>query len=251
MIARLAILSAALMVAGCVSSNPTPKMDDKEAAAANVKLGVAYMQQNNLALAKEKLERAEKQDPRNLEVHTSLAFLYERLKDPEEAEQHYRTAQRLAPDSPDVANNYAVFLCRNQRVDDAIVQFETAAKNPLYRTPWAAQTNAAVCLRSAKRTKDAVPYLERALALRPNYVDAVLEMGEAQIELGRPDLATNVIERYLSLGQASPEVLLVGLRAAIARGDKAAMDNYARRLRRDFPNSPQTRALPQLLQGKG
>jgi hypothetical protein len=44
-------------------------------------------------------------------------------------------------------------------------------------------------------------------------------------------------------------VLLVGVRAALADGDRPGADNYARLLRRDFASSTQTAALPQLLQG--
>lgn len=250
-LAVAATVAIALAVAGCTRSPSKSMVSEKDAAVANVKLGVAYMQQGELALAKEKLERAEKQDPRNVEVQTSLAFLMERLNDPAQAEKHYRTAQRLAPDSAEVANNYAVFLCRSGKTDAALEMFDKAAKNPLYRTPWAALTNSAVCLRSAKRTQDAIPYLERALAIRPNYGEAVLELGDALLELGRADAARAVVDRYLTTGFVTPEVLLVGVRAAMATGDRAAADNYARRLRRDFPNSPQTRALPQLMQGKG
>ena len=50
---------------------------------------------------------------------------------------------------------------------------------------------------------------------------------------------------------ATPDVLLIGVRAAIVRGDRTAAENYARRLRRDFPNSAQTRVLPQLMPTQG
>ena len=127
---------------------------------------------------------------------------------------------KLAPDSADVSNNYAVFLCRSGKVDEAIKLFDSAAQDKLYSTPWAAYTNAAVCLRANKRGADAVPYLERAMQLRPNYAEAVLELGDLQLELGHPDLAQNAVDRYLSMGRASPEVLLIGVRAAIVRGDR-------------------------------
>ena len=245
-------LGLALALAACVSTGSLERpTNDKQAAIANVKLGVAYMQQGNLALAKDKLERAEKQDPKNLEVHTSLAFLYEKLGKPEDAEKQYQAALKVAPASADVSNNYAVFLCRSGKVDEAIKLFDSAAQDKLYSTPWAAYTNAAVCLRANKRGAEAVSYLDRALQLRPNYAEAVLELGDLQLELGHPDLAQNTVDRYLSMGGASPEVLLIGVRAAIVRGNRPAADNYARRLRREFPNANATRMLPQLLPPQG
>jgi type IV pilus assembly protein PilF len=246
-----ALLCAALLGA-CVSSEPHLKPgSEKDAAHANVQLGVAYMQQGQMALAKEKLERAAKQAPSSVEVHTALAFLYERLDHPAQAEAEYERALHLSPGNSDVANNYAVYLCRDGKVDRALKLFDGAAKDRLYSTPWAALTNAAVCLRAAKRAPEAVNYLERALQQRPDYSYAVFELGDLQLELGSPGVAGQVVDRYLSMGIASPDVLLVGVRAALAREDRPAAQVYARRLRRDFAESVQTKALPQLLGDRG
>jgi 23S rRNA (adenine2503-C2)-methyltransferase len=245
----MAIMAMSLGLGGCTttSSNDRP-VSDKNASHANVQLGIAYMQQGNLNLAKEKLERALKQDSRSFEAHWALATLSERLGQAPTAEQHYQAAQRLAPQNSEVANGYAVFLCNNQRVDQALKHFDVAMRDPLYRTPWAAATNAAVCLRSDKRGAEAVPYLERAIALRPDYVSAVVELADLQISLGKPDLAKVAVDRFYSIGRKSAEVLFVGVRAAVAMGNNSAADIYARLLRRDFPNSPQAGALTQILQ---
>jgi type IV pilus assembly protein PilF len=239
---------AGVVLAGCADSGPKGvAAGNKEAARANVQLGVAYMQQGNLALAKDKLERALKQDPRGPDVHNALAYLYERLDRPQKAEEEYEQAMRLAPGSSDVRNNYAVFLCRTGKVDNALQQFDVAAKDRLYSTPWAALTNAAVCLRSAKRALEAVPYLEQALRIRPDYAAAVFELADLQMELNAPAVAGKVVDTYLSIGLVSPDVLLVGVRAALARDDKSAVLLYSRRLRREFPEAVQTKMLAQLL----
>jgi type IV pilus assembly protein PilF len=240
---------AALLLAGCVStgSSSNRTTDDKEAARANVQLGVAYMQQGNLALAKDKLERAWKQDSKNFEAAWALASLSERLEQPQEAERFYQTSMRLAPDNPEIANAYAVFLCKNDAVDRALPVYERVVRDPLYRTPWAAATNAAVCLRSDKRQADAAPWLERALALRPDYVPAVVELADLRISTSQPAEARAAVDRFLAIGRKSADVLLIGTRAALAAGDRAGAEAYARQLRRDFPNSAQASALQQLL----
>ncbi len=245
---KFAALSLMLaLLGGCVTTGENgARISNFDAAQANVQLGVAYMQQGHLLLAKDKLDRAEKQNPRNIEGQMALAYLHERLNQPKVAERYYRNAQRLAPGNAEVANNYAVFLCKAERVDAALTLFDTASKDPLYRTPWAALTNAAVCLRAAKRGPEAVAFLVRALGLRPNYAEGVLALAEVQLELGRADLATNAIDRFLTMGMATPDILLVGVRSAIARGDRIAEENLSRRLRRDFPNSSQARSLTQL-----
>lgn len=246
----LAVAALAALLAGCVSSNGTVSgrdIDSKEAARANVQLGVAYMQQGNLALAKDKLDRAEKQDPRSHEVSWAQASLSERLNLPKDAERHYQTAMRLAPNNPEITNTYAVFLCRNGEVDRAIPLYDKVIKDQLYSTPWAASTNAAVCLRSEKRNADAVPYLERALSMRPDFAPAVVELADVQVTLDKPADARRTVDRFLGIGRKSPDVMLIAVRAALAQGDRPAAETYARLLRRDFPNSPQAGALPQLL----
>jgi type IV pilus assembly protein PilF len=246
----LGLLLAASAIGGVAGAADAVGLNP-DAARANVQLGVAYMQQGNLALAKEKLDRALKQAPKSVDVHTALAYLYERLEKPQKAEEEYELAMRLAPASSDVRNNYAVYLCRNGKVDKALAQFDVAARDRLYATPWAALTNAAVCLRSAKRGQEAVRYLDEAIRIRPDYAAAVFEQADLQLELGAPGLAGEIVDRFLSIGLVSPDVLLAGVRAALAREDRGAAQVYIRRLRRDFPDSVQTRALPQLLGERG
>ena len=251
--AFLAVLVGALALAttACVSTTGGRTLNEKDAAKANLQLGVAYLQQNNLALAKEKLERAEKQDSSLADTHSALGILYERLDRKKDAERQYATSRRLAPESGEVANTYAVFLCSNGKPDAGVKEFEAAARNPLYPTPWAALTNAAVCLRSAKRDVEAVPYLQQAIQIRPIYSTAVTELADLQLVAGKHADATETVNRYLSIGVGSPDVLLVAVRIAQARGDANTANSLARRLRRDFPNSEQARAVAQFLNEKG
>jgi type IV pilus assembly protein PilF len=247
---HIALFAAVVMLAAaCTTSNPRRPVDEKEAASANVRLGTAYLQQGNLPLAKDKLEKAEKQDPRSYEVQYAMALLSEQLQQNSDAEKHYQAALKLAPNNAGVNNAYAGFLCRNSKVDQALKLFDAAMRDPLYSTPWVASANAAICLRSDKRNADAIPYLERAIQLRPDYATAVVELADVQISIGKPELARTAVDRFLQIGRKSPDVLLLGVRAAMAQGDRGATDLYARLLRRDFPDSAQTRALPQLLQG--
>jgi type IV pilus assembly protein PilF len=243
------LIVLSVLVVACVSSNPRRPVDEKEAAAANVRLGTAYLQQGNLVLAKEKLEKAEKQDPRSFEVQYAMALLSEQLRQVPEAEKHYQAALKLAPNNAGVSNAYAVLMCRNGKVDQALKLFDSTMRDPLYPTPWVASTNAAICLRSDKRNADAIPYLEHAIQLRPDYVAAVLELGDLHLGNNKPELARPVVDRFLSIGRKSADVLFLGVRVALAQGDRSAADVYARLLRRDFPDSGPTRALPQLMQG--
>lgn len=244
-----ALLGLAWLAAGCASgggggANPQRAEPSRAETAAvyNLQLGVAYLQQGNLPLAKEKLERALQQNPRDATTHGAMALLNEKLGDVREADRFYRSALRLSPRNPDLTNNYAVFLCRSGNVDAAIGKFRDATRNALYRTPWRAHINAGVCLRGAKRYDEAAASFTQALRLRPVDAEAAFQFGELELERGRPAAARDLVDRFLAANNATPELLWVAARAARGLGDRLGEERLSRRLQRDFPDSPQARA---------
>jgi type IV pilus assembly protein PilF len=245
-IAVLTLVGAA--IAGAQNNN---KNRNEDMASINVQLGVAYLKQGNLAIAQEKLERAEKQNPRDPNVHTALAVLYERLNRPREVESHYRTATRLAPRDPNASNNYAVWLCKNGRTDDGVKRFIEAARNPLYSTPETAYTNAGVCLRAAKKLDQAAELFALALQTRPNLAEAAFQMSELQFERGKYTESRANLDRFLGAFKPTPDLLFLGVRVARATGDRLGEERYARTLRVEFPQSEQVRALAELKRNPG
>jgi type IV pilus assembly protein PilF len=249
-VAFFTVLVAMLALCGCVTSGPPEsslkKSETSEADKAgqlNKQLGTVYLRQGNLALAKEKLERAEKYNPRDPELHTVLAVLYERLNIPAEVDKHYRTAMRLAPKDPQVLNNYAVYLCQNGRNEEGVKLFLEATRNRLYRTPELAYTNAGVCLRRAKKYDEAAGSFLRALQIRPNLAEAAYQYADLAMEQGDLTKARAQLDKYLATYDATADLLLVGVRLTRAQGDRVAEEKFTRRLRVEFPGSQQLRSL--------
>jgi len=241
------VLAGAVLAAGCVTtSNDSLHESPQAAGQANLQLGAAYLQQGNLPIAKEKLERAEKQSPRDPQVHGLLAMLYHRLGEDQKAEKEYRIALDLAPNDPEQLNNYAVFLCSTGRVDEGVNRFLEAARNPLYRTPWAAFTNAGVCLRGANRDAEARPLFLRAMQVRPDYAEAVVQLADLDLKDHKPADAYKRLTEFLKLNLPTPDVLLFGWRAARELKDPAGAAQMAWRLQSDFPDSDQAKALAQM-----
>ena len=242
----IAVISACLFV-GCVSSDGSKRLkreDPTEAAAkTNVQLGVAYMQQGNYPLAREKLERSLKQNPKDPDVHTSLGLLYDRVDEPKLADKHFREALRLAPTNPDISNNYAIYLCKNGRVDEAVERFTTVAANKYYRTPEVALSNAGVCLRGAKKFDEAQSMFTKAIKARPNYNEATVQLATLHVERGQLAEARKVVDTYLGAFRPDPEVLYAAVTVARAAKDKMSEEKFSRTLRLEFPDSAQARAL--------
>jgi type IV pilus assembly protein PilF len=257
MTARMARLSsfllvgaAVLAIAACSSANNRAQKKT-DASNYNMQLGMAYLNQGDLGLAKEKLDRAVAENPGDPNVHSAMAMLQDRLGHPDLADKEFKTALNIGPRSPDVLNNYAVYLCRTGRVDEGVKTFEEAAHNALYRTPEAAYTNAGVCLRGAKRDTQASLSFQRALQVRPSFAEAAYQLADLDLQRGEVQSARDTVDRFCSSYEPTADLLLIGVRITRKLGDRVAEERFARKLRMDFPSSDQTRALAELSHNSG
>jgi type IV pilus assembly protein PilF len=237
----------ALLIAACASSQPQDAPESTktrgDAASINTQLGLAYLQQGNVELAREKLERALSQNPRDANVHTAVALLYDRLGDDAKSESHFRTALRLQPQDPTVQNYYGVYLCKKARYADGDKMLVKAASSPLYQTPEVAWSNAGVCSRSAGHLDVAEAYFRRATDLKPGFAEGWLQLAEVNFMRDKYAAARDCLQRHLALVNVSPTALWLGLRIERAAGNKAQAEAYGRRLKAEFPNASETRML--------
>ena len=235
----LALLTLALTA--CVSVNPRQSQNEK-ASAVNVQLGIGYLQQNNLELASEKLNKALQQDPDSAPAHNAYAILQERLLQLDKAGFHYQRATELDPKDSQAANNYGAFLCRNGRELDSEKYFLRALENPLYKTPEFAYTNAAICLLKVERNERAKDYLRKAIAAKSDFAPALLAMGDVMFEEDEHKLAKIYLDRYHRVTRPSARSLWLAIRNELELGGEAEVVELAQRLEADFPDSDEYRA---------
>ena len=214
-----------------------------DAAAINVQLGLDYLQKGELGLAKTKLTRALSEDSHSADVHGAMALLDERLGDAKGADREYRRALMLSQHSPQVLNNYAVYLCSHGRPDEGVRYFEEAAANPLYPTPWAAYTNAGICLHGVHKNVEAMQRFTRALQIKPSFANAAFEASNLEYAEQNFVSARLRIDMFLMSNRPTPALLLLGWQIARAQSDAVGQQRYALLLARNFPNSPQAHAL--------
>jgi len=245
----LAGVAAIALVACSSTSNRAQKKSD--ASQYNMQLGMAYLNQGDLGLAKEKLDRAVAENPGEPNVHSAMAMLQDRLGHPDLADKEFKAALNLGPRNPDVLNNYAVYLCRTGRTDEGVKSFEEAAHNALYRTPEAAYTNAGVCLRGAKRDTQAAMSFQRALHVKPNFAEAAYQLADLDFQRGEVQDARETVDQFIASFEATPDLLLLGARISRKQGDRLAEERFSRKLRLDFPGSDQARALAELSHNPG
>ena len=246
----LAALLAAGMLTACNHNPPayqqpvrTYKKQPAQAAVANMQLAIEYMKLGQLANARDCIERALSQNASNPDVQSTAGLVYERLNEMGKAERAYEAAGRLSKNDPNIANSYAGFLCRTGKVAAGEKMFNEVARNPLYQTPAVALVNAGVCVRSTGNLVDADRYFTRALAIRPNMPEALLQQGNVAFDRGDAAQARDIVQRYLAVNPPTPEILWLGFRAQRKLGDPVAAAVYARRVQTEFPNSEQAQNM--------
>ena len=222
--ALTAIITAASMLAGCHPAPPVYQQPDRhrkpepaQAAIANMQMALEYMRMNDLAHARDRIERALGEAPNN--------------------------ANRLGKDDPSIQNSYAGFLCRTGKTAAGEKLFLEVARSPLYQTPEVALLNAGVCVGGAGDVLDAERYFNRALTVKPNMPEALSQLGNLALSRGDFKEALDYVQRYLAVNPASPEVLLLGVRAERKLGDSTGAAVFARRIESEFPNSEQAQVL--------
>jgi type IV pilus assembly protein PilF len=233
----------AVALSGCVHTGFGSNKNPQQAAQANIQLAIEYMRLDKLAVSRDYLERALAEDPDNPSVQATAGMIYERLGEMPKADRAYARAAHTGSADPDIQNSYAGFLCRTGKSTAGEKLFNEVARNPLYQTPEVALVNAGVCVGSKGDSVDAERYFNRALAIRPNMPEALLQMGTLQFDRGDAAQALETAQRSLSVNPASPEILWLALRADRKLGDATGAASYARRIQNEFPDSAQARMM--------
>jgi type IV pilus assembly protein PilF len=240
---KLLAVVLAVSLAACVDNSGFKKASPQVMAATNMQLAIEYMKLGKLAASRDFIERALSQDPGNADVQMTAGIVYERLNDIPKAERAYATGYRLGKRDPNIQNNYAGFLCRTGKAVAGEKLFAEVAANPVYQTPEVALINAGVCVRGTGDLVDAERYFNRALAIRPNLPEAMLQLGNIAFDRGDAAQARDVVQRYLAVNAPTSEVLWLGFRAERKLGDSTAAAGYARRVQTEFPNSEQAQTM--------
>ncbi|GAA4896839.1 type IV pilus biogenesis/stability protein PilW [Ferrimonas pelagia] len=245
----LALLPA-LVLCACVQKTTYSGTDmqvaqmeyDAEAAARDrVSLGLAYLQRGDATQAKFNLERALEQAPTSTEVLLAMAYYHDTVKDSVKAEQFYRKAVSLDRGHGDAANNFGVFLCRQQRFVEADRWLNQAVETPGYIRMSQTYENLGLCARQAGWTEKALGYFEQALNYDPRRAEALLEVAELSFNAQQWNEARSYLERYHQSGHESPSSLLLGAELEFGVQNTDAARRFGVLLLAKYPDSEQAK----------
>jgi type IV pilus assembly protein PilF len=251
----IAPFCVALALAACASKEPTqpavpeplptPKpaeVSPQRRAELHTDLGAGYYGRGQMDIAIEELNEAIKLDPRYAQAYNIFGLVYTVLGENLKAEQNFQQALAIAPQDPDIRQNWGWYLCTHGRAKESLAEFEAAIRNPLYKTPEIPLVNAGRCAASVGDINAADAYFRRALALAANNDSAMLGLAQIAYREARNEEARRWLK---SMRQAilPPVALYLGMCVERKLGDRPAEASYVAQLRNRYPDAEETKAI--------
>lgn len=247
-----------IILAGCAGGMTTPERtaeqavsqqaattDSQQRAKVHTELGSLYLQKGNVAVALDEGRIALAADPSYAPAYNLMGLSYMQLRENASAEKSFEEALRLAPNDPEINNNFGWFLCQTGHEQRSVTYFNNAIKNPLYSTPAMPNTNAGQCLLQIKDDQGAEAYFSRALRLDPGNVRAIYFMADINYRQARYALARLHLADLHRLTSPTAETLWLAVRVERKLGDREDELTYASQLNRKFHGSPEQIKLSQ------
>ena len=258
---RAILIFSAVFIAGCAATGTTPTSSSsaipvseqmpagvaEKSAKTHTELGALYLEAGNFAVALEESRYAAATDPNYAPAYNLMGLVHLMLNETSQAKGAFARAIQHAPSDPQIANDYGWFLCVSGREQEAFKYFETASRNPLYRTPTRPYTNAGLCYLRIKDDKSAEMNFQRAVLLDGSNAQATYHLASLSYKRGDYFNAKKLLGELHKLIEPNAESLWLGVRIERKIGDRQAEAGYSSQLRRKFAGTPEHQAL---MQGK-
>lgn len=168
------VFSSLFLLFGC--NLTTNQKYNVEAANINAELGLAYLQQNKIELAKTKLLTALKQAPYDAKANTALGDFFAHTGEPAMAEKYYLYAVKYAHEKDACWHSYGAFLYRQNRYTEALKYFLLAAKDVNYLFVAKAYADASDTALKLKQDNLAKQYRKDAILHDPHIFDLLTKL---------------------------------------------------------------------------
>jgi type IV pilus assembly protein PilF len=243
------VIASFVLLAGCAtnrsatagdeSSSSFAQTDKQKRARIRLQLAAGYYEQHQIAIALDEVRQALQTDPDFADAYSVRGLIYMDMGEARLAEENFLQAIKLAPNNPDIGNNYGWFLCQNGHADRSIAYFEATLKSRAYQSPAKALNNAGVCSLKLKDVVAAERYFIRAFQFDPGNLTTSVNLAKIYYERRDYERARFYIDRVVKADQLTADVLWLAIKVAHKLGDRAAEVSLATQLHRRHPNSPE------------
>ncbi len=246
LLAACLALVALTGLSGCASGAPGSGEDivtdsDEPAirkrARTRLQLASGYFEQGQTTVALDEVKQALTIDPDFPDAYNLRGLIYLRLNDMRLAEESFRRALAISPNSADVLHNYGWLLCQQGKYTESVQAFTQALANPTYggrAKTWLAK---GVCQIKAGRPLDAEQSLIKSYELDAGNPVTGYNLATVLYQRGDAARAQFYIRRINNSELANAETLWLGIKVEQRLGNRVARDQLVTQLRSRYPRS--------------
>lgn len=233
-------------LSGCVTqefeNDSTPVVKNQanrdDMAATRISLGLGYLRMGNMAQAKQNLEKAKKFAPQMVQVYTAFAHYYETVGESELTIASYEKALSIKRDDADTLNNYGVYLCRQNEIEEAEKQFLKAIAVPSYVLVAKSYENLSSCFLQQDNFEKSEMYLNKAILHSPGNASTLFQMVRLQYAMGKFTLAKAYQQRFEKVTRRfTSQSLALAYKVYWQLGQQRTAKNYGTMLVKMYPQS--------------
>lgn len=227
-------------VVGCVTETnqrTEQAVDLDKALELHIKLAEGYVHNSNRDSARLHLRKAFEIDKNSPQATAVMAKLYQLEGEPKLAEEYYLRALRRDKRMTDARNDYGQFLFRSKRYEDALEQFEIAAKDLDYSARARVLVNLGRTALKLGNNDRAETVFKHANILNRELAAPMLELADMNFQRQNYADAKAYLDRYLELSRPSARSLLLGIRIERTFGNKDKEASYVLALKNLHPYS--------------
>lgn len=229
-----------LLVGGCVTTTNErgqSNVDKSKALELHIQLAEGYIQNQNRESARHHLRKAFEIDKNSAPAIAAMARLYQLEGEPELAEEHYLLALRRDKNMTKARNQYALFLYRSKRYEDAYKQFEIAAADLDYDERARILVNFGRSALKLGKNERAEQVFKHANVLNRQLPSPLIELADLSFQKQDYANAKAYLDQYSTLTRATARSLLLGIRIERTFGNKDKEASYALALKNLYPYS--------------
>ena len=172
---KLMILIMAVFIGSCA----TASIENTNKATAHFKLGVSYLNENNVQPAFIEFRKAYELNPEDKEVLNAIGIIYLlKFEDYPKAIDFFRKAVNIDPDFAEAHNNLGFAYEKSKKFNEAIESYKKALANLIYRSPEKAYYNLAKVYYRLGKYDEAInahkEALKRMMDFYPSYYGLAL-----------------------------------------------------------------------------
>ena len=162
-------------------------------------MGASFLSEGKNNEAYTEFQQAIILDPKNKEALNQLGYLSARFKKYDDAISYYRRAIAADPDYADAMNNLGVLYLELENWDEAIKCFNSALKNPLYRSPEKALSSLGYAYYRKGEYSKAETYLKEAIVRNPIFSIAYYTLGLVYVKDGDDRSAIEQFQKAIDM----------------------------------------------------